>query len=77
MWYFIGGKDITISKKQFEQELETLILAARSTNNAETARSYLKLALNKIYGYDNIPDYLINEYKEKIYDTADSLGISL
>lgn len=66
-----------ISKGQFEAELSGLINAALGANSTETAKSYLKEALHKIDGYDNIPSSLARDYRNMIYDAADRLGISI
>lgn len=64
-----------ISIETFERELDSLILAAKSASNKDTARSYLKEADNKIDGYDNIPSNLKNKYRLKITTAEQELGL--
>lgn len=40
-----------ISKCKFEEEMQSLLNAAKSTGNVNTARGYLKEAKSKIDGY--------------------------
>lgn len=64
-----------ISVEQFERELDALINAALSASSKETARRYLIQAENKIYGYDNIPSNLQNEYLRRIERAKDQLNL--
>ncbi len=64
-----------ISKWEFEKELDSLINAALSASNKETARRYLIQAENKIDGYDNIPYDLKKEYRDKIENARYQLGL--
>lgn len=65
-----------ISRTKLEEEMNSLLNAAKSTNSRNTALGYLQEAKNKIYGYD-IPSSLEREYLSKIEDVADDLGLSL
>ena len=60
------GVLMKISKWEFENEIDTLIEAAKSTSNKDTARRLLLQADNKIDGYSNIPYELQQEYHKKI-----------
>lgn len=64
-----------ISVEQFEREFNALIDAALSASNRETARRYLIQAENKIYGYDNIPRNLQNEYLRRIERAKEQLDL--
>ncbi len=64
-----------ISIYEFERELDALINAALSATSKETARRYLIQADNKIDGYDDIPYSKQREYREKIQDAKDELGL--
>lgn len=64
-----------ISVEQFEREFDALIDAALSASNKETARRYLIKAENKIYGYDNIPRNLQNEYLRSIEKAKEQLDL--
>lgn len=64
-----------ISKWEFEQELDSLINAALSVSSKETARDFLLKAKHKINGYDNIPDDLQREYRQKIQEAEQKLGL--
>ena len=64
-----------ISKWEFENELNSLISAALSASNKETARRYLIQAENKIDGYDNIPYDLQREYRNKIENAKYQLDL--
>ena len=64
-----------ISVEQFERELNALVDAALSASSRETARRYLIQAENKIYGYDNIPRNLQNEYLRRIERAKEQLDL--
>lgn len=64
-----------ISKWKFENEIDALIVAAKSASNKETARSFLLQAYNKVDGYSNIPYELQQEYREKIAFAEQELGV--
>jgi hypothetical protein len=64
-----------ISRYEFELQFDALINAARSASSKETARRYLIQAENKIDGYSNIPNELVQFYREKITAVKRELGI--
>lgn len=62
-----------ITRYEFEKEMDSLLEAAKYANSRNTALDYLQEAENKIYGYDNIPRNLVNEYLMKIEMARDSI----
>ena len=66
-----------ISQYRFESELDSLINAAYSASTSESARSFLIRAKNKIYAYDNIPNYLVDQYISKIESAARKLKVNV
>ena len=66
-----------ISKYKFEEEMQSLLNAAKSAGNVDTARGYLKEAKSKMDGYYNITSSLKQQYLREIEDVADELGISI
>ena len=76
-FFYIRCEDgfMKISKWKFENEIDTLIVAAKSASNKETARSFLQQAYNKVDGYSNIPYELQQKYREKIAFAEQELGV--
>lgn len=66
-----------IPKWKFEEELESLLNAASSAKNKNTAKGYLQKAWSKADGYCNISSSLASAYKRKVEDIADELHITL
>ncbi len=71
------SNSMKISKYKFEEEMQSLLNAARSTSNKNTAIGYLKEAKGKIYGYYDIPASLQQQYLDEIENVAYELGIDL
>lgn len=64
-----------ITRSEFEREMQSLIDAAKYASCKDTAKRFLTQAENKVYGYDNIPSSLQQEYLKKIRDAERSLGL--
>jgi hypothetical protein len=64
-----------ITQWEFENEFESLLNAAQSTDNKETARRFLIQAENKIGGYDDIPWSSKQEYVRRVDEVRRELGI--
>lgn len=62
---------------KFEEELESLLNAARSTNNKDTARGYLNEAWSKADRYCNVSPDLSYKYKRMVEDVAEELEINI
>lgn len=72
-----GDLKMDISKRKFEEELESLLNAARSASSKSTAEGYLKEAWSKADGYDDIPNSLKRQYKSMVENVADELDIDI
>lgn len=66
-----------IPKWKFEEELESLLNAAKSAKSKSTAEGYLKQAWSKADGYYNISPDLRQKYKRDVEEVADDLDISI
>lgn len=71
------GNSMTVPQWKFEEELESLLSAARYAASKSTAESYLKEAWSKADAYYNIPDSVIRQYKNKVEELAEELGINI
>ena len=64
-----------ISEWELEKEIDILISAAMSSGSNESARRFLIKAENKLYGYDDIPDSVMQRMKDKINMARKELNI--
>lgn len=71
------GYSMKISVYRFEEELRSLLDAAKSAGSRSTAEGLLKQAKSKADGYDNIPENLRRQYRNEVEDVAEELGISI
>lgn len=71
------NNSMKISSYKFEEELRSLLNAAKSAGSRSTAEGFLKQAKSKADGYYNIPDNLRRQYCREVEDVAEELGISL